>query len=44
MPLWSRRRGAECGSRVDGQDWAWWRGKTLELTEFNVVFPPYIAL
>ena len=35
--LWSFWRGAGRESRVGGQDWAWWRGKTLELVDFGVV-------
>ena len=43
MPFWSRRRGADRGSRDDGQDWLWRHGKTLELLDFNVVFPQCIV-
>ena len=35
MPFWSRWRRADCGSQDDGQDWACWRRKTSELSEFS---------
>ena len=37
VPFWSRRRGADRGSRDNGQDWARFHEKTVELVDFNVV-------
>ena len=39
----SCRGGVGRGSRVDGRDWAFWSGKTLELIDFGVALQKWIV-